>query len=269
MEKLKESVQYIKEKLKNNTPEIAIILGSGLGALPDDYECITIPYGNIPNFQKSSIEGHKGQLCYCEIEGKKVLMMQGRFHYYEGYSMEQITFPIKVFKLLGIKKIILTNAAGSLDKEINVGDIMVINDHINMMGSNPLIGKNNDELGTRFPDMSDIYKKDLIKIVEKAAKENNIDIKKGVYIAMSGPSYETPAEVRMAKLLGANAVGMSTAPEAIVANYCGIEVIGLSCITNYAAGVSDKKLSHNEVIEATKSVESKFKTLVKSILRNL
>ena len=269
MEKIKESAQYIKSKLQNMKPEIAIILGSGLGALPEDYDCSIIPYADIPNFQKSSIEGHKGQLCFCEIEGKQVIMMQGRFHYYEGYSMEQITFPIKVFKLLGITKIILTNAAGSLDKNIKVGDIMVITDHINMMGNNPLIGQNHDELGVRFPDMSDIYKKDLINIIDKSALETNIDIKKGIYMAMTGPSYETPAEVKMAKHLGANAVGMSTVPEAIVANYCGINVIGLSCITNYAAGVSDKKLSHNEVIEATKNIETKFKTLIKSIIRNL
>ena len=166
MLKINESVNYIKSIIKDFTPEIAIVLGSGLGALPEDYNCIEIPYSAIPNFQKPSIEGHKGKLCFCEIENKKIVMMQGRYHYYEGYSMEQITFPIKVLKSLGIKTAILTNAAGSVKENLNIGDIMIITDHINMMGTNPLIGKNNDELGVRFPDMSEIYKKDLISLIK-------------------------------------------------------------------------------------------------------
>ncbi len=267
MEKLIETVNYIKSIIGDFVPETAIVLGSGLGALPDDYECKKIPYSEIPNFQKPSIEGHKGQLCFCNIEGKNVVMMQGRYHYYEGYDIHQITFPIKVFKLLGVKNIILTNAAGSANKDLNAGDIMLITDHINMMGTNPLIGKNIDELGIRFPDMSDVYNKDLRAIILDTAKNMNIELKQGVYIAMTGPSYETPAEVKMARLLGADAIGMSTVPEAIVANYCGIKVVGLSCITNYASGITDKKLSHSEVIETANNIESTFKRLIKSIIK--
>lgn len=266
MEKIIETANYIKSKISIYNPKIGIILGSGLGNLPDDYDCLKIPYGDIPNFQKSSVEGHKGQLCVCKIEGKHILMMQGRYHFYEGYSMEQITFPIKVFKRLGIEKIIITNAAGAVNKKISVGDIMLITDHINLMGTNPLIGKNNNELGTRFPDMSEVYNKDLQNLCLKAALKCNLDLKQGVYLAMTGPSYETPAEVKMANILGADAIGMSTVPEAIVANYCGLKVLGLSCITNYAAGVSDGKLSHSEVIGTTQKIESKFKTLIKSVI---
>lgn len=269
MEKIKQSIEYIKEQIGDFSPKIAIVLGSGLGALPNDYDCIKIPYENIPNFQKPSIEGHSGQLCFCEMEGKNVVMMQGRYHYYEGYSMEQITFPIKVFKLLGVETVILTNAAGSVKSSINVGDIMLITDHINMMGGNPLIGKNQQELGVRFPDMSEVYKKELRNIVLNSAAACNIELKQGVYLAMSGPSYETPMEVKMANIIGADAVGMSTAPEAIVANYCGMNVIGLSCITNYAAGVTEKKLEHKEVIETANKVEKKFKTLIKTIIRDI
>ena len=266
MIEINESVNYIKSIINNFIPEIAIILGSGLGALPDDYDCISIPYSDIPNFQKPSIEGHKGRLCFCKIENKNIVMMQGRYHFYEGYSMEQITFPIKVLKGLGVKTLIITNASGTVNKEFIVGDIMLITDHINMMGANPLIGKNNDKLGERFPDMSNIYKKNLIQKVKSIAAENNINLKEGIYMAMSGPSYETPAEVNMAKILGADVIGMSTVPEAIVANYCNIDVIGLSCITNFAAGVSNKILSHNEVIETANNIEEKFKKLIKSII---
>ena len=269
MDKLYEAKNYISNIIKEFKPETGIILGSGLGALPEDYDCIKISYSDIPNFQKSSVEGHKGQLCFCEIEGKKVVMMQGRYHYYEGYSMEQITFPVKVLKLLGIKTLIITNASGTVNSNFTPGDIMLINDHINLMGSNPLIGKNNTELGVRFPDMSEVYNKRLRDIVLSIGKRENITLKEGIYLAMSGPSYETPSEVGMAKILGADVIGMSTAPEAIVANYCGISVIGLSCITNYAAGVSDSKLAHNEVIETANKIEAKFKNLIKAIIREI
>ena len=269
MENINSAKNYINKITNNFKPDIAIVLGSGLGALPDNYDCIKIPYIDIPNFHKSSVEGHKGQLCFCEIEGKKVVMMQGRYHFYEGYSMTQITFPAKVFKALGVKTIILTNAAGTLNSDFNPGDIMLIKDHINLMGTNPLIGKNNDELGTRFPDMSDIYNKTLRDKVKSIALSMNIDLREGVYLAMTGPSYETPAEVKMAGLIGADAVGMSTAPEAIVANYCGMNVIGLSCITNYAAGVSNNKLTHNEVIETANKIEVKFKSLIKNIIKGI
>ena len=269
MDKIIEASNYIKKNIGNFKPDIGIVLGSGLGALPDDYDCIKITYSDIPNFQKPSIEGHKGQLCFCEAEGKKLVMMQGRYHFYEGYSMEQITFPIKVLKLLGIKTLILTNAAGAVNKKTSVGDIMLITDHINLMGSNPLIGKNIDEFGVRFPDMSEIYKIELRNKVKKASQMAGVEIKEGVYLAMPGPSYETPAEVKMANIIGADVIGMSTAPEAVVANHCGMDIIGLSCITNYAAGVSDKKLSHDEVIETANKVKLKFKTLIKAVIKEL
>ena len=267
MEKLNEAKKYITDIIKDFKPELGIILGSGLGSLPDEYDCIKIPYSKIPNFQKPSVEGHTGQLCFCNIEGKNTVMMQGRYHFYEGYSMSQITYPVKVMKLLGVKNLIITNASGTADLKFSPGDIMLIKDHINLMGTNPLIGKNYAELGTRFPDMSDIYNKNLRKKILSVAENVGINLKEGVYLAMTGPSYETPAEVKMAKILGADVIGMSTAPEAIVANYCGINVIGLSCITNFASGVSDKKLSHEEVIETAKNIEVKFKTLIKTIIR--
>ena len=269
MENLTEAKNFIETKIETLKPEIAVVLGSGLGALPDEYDCIKIPYEQIPGFQKSSVEGHKSQLCFCSIENKNVVLMQGRYHYYEGYTMQQITFPIKVMSLLNVKTIILTNAAGTVNPNFKTGDIMIINDHINMMGNNPLIGKNNEKLGVRFPDMSEIYNKDLIKKVKISAREVEIPLKEGIYMAMTGPSYETPAEVKMAKILGADAIGMSTVPESIVANYCGMSVIGLSCITNYAAGVSGNKLTHNEVIETTNKIDKKFKTLIKAIIKEL
>ena len=205
-------------------------------------------------------------MTWCEMNNKKVVMMQGRYHFYEGYSMADITFPIKVFRKMGIKTIILTNAAGSLNSNINVGDLMLINDHLNLMGTSPLIGKNDNELGLRFPDMSEVYNNKLREKVFAAAKSCNIEVKSGVYAAMTGPNYETPAEIKMLCLLGADVVGMSTVPEAIVANYCGLDVIGISCVTNYAAGVSNSKLSHQEVLGCTEKVKEKFKTLIKNII---
>ena len=269
MDKLKEATDYILKIIKDFKPETGIILGSGLGALPDEYNCIKIPYSDIPNFQKPSVEGHIGQLCFCKAEGKNIVMMQGRYHYYEGYSMEQITYPVKILKLLGIKNLIITNASGTVNPDFETGDIMIIRDHINLMGTNPLIGKNNPELGERFPDMSDIYKCNLREKVYAAAKVQGINLKEGVYLAMPGPSYETPAEVKMARILGADAIGMSTVPEAIVANYCGINVIGISCITNFAAGVSGKKLTHREVVETADKIKTKFITLIKTIIRTI
>lgn len=250
-------------------PEIGIVLGSGLGELADEYNEISIPYSKIPHFSKSTVEGHKGQLVFAQIEKKKVVMMQGRNHYYEGHTMQEITYPIKVMKALGVKTIILTNAAGAINKSFRPGDLMVITDHINFMGANPLVGANDEAFGTRFPDMSEVYNKELIKIIDKTARMWHIDIKHGVYIASSGPSYETPAEIRMARYMGADAAGMSTVPEAIVANYCGMNVIGISCISNYASGISSKKLSHEEVIETTNNVKAKFKKLLLKILQNI
>lgn len=266
---MKETLDYIKNNTDNFQPEIGIILGSGLGEFADEHCDIALNYSDIPNFVKSTVQGHKGRLVFAKINGKNIVMMQGRNHFYEGHSMSEITYPVKVMKHLGVKTLILTNAAGATHTNFKAGDLMLITDHINFTGTNPLIGKNDDSLGTRFPDMSEVYKKDLINIAQKTAKELGIDIKKGIYMATTGPSYETPAEIRMAKILGADAVGMSTVPEAIVANYCGMNVLGISCISNYASGVTDVKLSHAEVIETTNRVKSTFKALVNEIIKNL
>lgn len=266
---MKDTLDYIETFTDGFKPEIGIILGSGLGELADRYREFAIPYSKIPGFAKSTISGHKGQLVFAQINGKKVVMMQGRNHYYEGHSMQDITYPVKVMKKLGVSTLIITNAAGAINKSFRPGDLMVITDHINLMGSNPLIGPNDETFGTRFPDMTEVYDKQLIKIVDGVARSLQIDIKHGVYVASSGPSYETPAEIKMARYFGGDAAGMSTVPEAIVANYCGIKVIGISCISNFASGVSTKKLSHDEVIETTAKVRAKFKELVLNILKVL
>ena len=263
------SANYIKSKIGEFHPEIGIVLGSGLGDLADEYCNIKIPYSEIPNFVSSSIAGHKGQLVFAEINGKKVVMMQGRFHYYEGYSIQKVVLPIKVMKLLGVKTIILTNAAGAVNPAFNPSELMLITDHINNMHINPLIGKNDDTMGERFPDMSEIYTPELLELARKTAHKNGIDIQEGVYIAFSGPSYETPAEIKMARVMGADAVGMSTVPEAIIATWAGMKVLGISCICNSAAGVSGVALSHNDVIHAANAAKDKFKILVTEILRGL
>lgn len=266
---MQNTIDFINKKTNNFIPEIGIILGSGLGDFAKGLKSIVIPYSEIPGFKYSSVQGHAGQLVFAEIQGKKTILMQGRYHFYEGHSMETVVFPIKVMKKIGVKTIIVTNAAGAVNKDFTPSDLMLITDHINFMGTNPLIGENNDALGTRFPDMSEIYKKSLINIAEESAKEIDIALQKGIYIGMTGPSYETPAEIRMARILGADAVGMSTVPEAITANYCGMDVMGISCISNYAAGVSDKELSHKEVIESTNKAKEKFQALLLKILEKI
>lgn len=266
---MQNTIEFIREKTNNFKPEIAIVLGSGLGELADEYCDYAIPYNEIPNFIKSTVHGHKGRLVFAEIQGKTVLMLQGRNHFYEGHSMQEITYPVKVMKALGIKTLILTNAAGAVNEEYRPADLMLITDHINHMGSNPLIGPNDEKLGERFPDMTEVYKKSLIEIAEKCANDLNIDIKKGVYWANSGPSYETPAEIKMIRKLGGDAVGMSTVPEAIVGNYCGLNILGISCITNAASSETSGKLSHEEVIEAANSAKIKFKSLILSVLQHL
>ena len=263
------TVNYIKDKTGNFEPEICIILGSGLGDFADSFNSISMPYSEIPGFENSQVQGHKGQLVFAEIQGKKVVMMQGRYHFYEGYSMQTVTYPIKIMKKLGVKTLIVTNAAGAVNQNYTPGDLMLITDHINFMGTNPLIGKNDDTLGTRFPDMSEVYSKELINITEETAKSLDIRYHKGVYIATTGPSYETPAEIKMFRTLGADAVGMSTVPEAIVANYCGLKVLGISCLTNYAAGVTNSPLNHQEVIDTANKVKDNFKNLLLNILKKL
>ncbi|MGY0209244.1 purine-nucleoside phosphorylase [Bacillus subtilis] len=212
----------------NGTPEIGLILGSGLGVLADEIENpVAIPYEDIPHFPVSTVEGHAGQLVFGDLEGKRVVAMQGRFHFYEGYSMEQVTFPVRVLKLIGVETLIVTNAAGACNENFNPGDLMIITDHINFFGTSPLIGKNANEFGTRFPDMSEAYDKQLVKLTEQVASDLGLNVQKGVYFGNTGPTYETPAEVKMARLLGGDVVGMSTVPEVIVARHSDMRVLGL------------------------------------------
>lgn len=264
-EKIKQAASFIREKGVGEI-EIGLILGSGLGELGDEVEnAIQIPYETIPNFPTSTVEGHAGQLVYGTLGGKKVLAMQGRFHYYEGYSLEMVTFPVRVMKALGIHSVIVTNAAGGLNLDFTPGELMLITDQINFTGVNPLIGPNDNEMGVRFTDMSQAYDKEYQEIVRNVAKEMNLDLKEGVYMGFTGPTYETPAEIKMARVIGADAVGMSTVPEVIVARHSGLRVIGVSCITNLAAGMQ-ASLNHAEVVETTERVKESFKTLVKNIL---
>lgn len=266
---INETVDYIKKRIGSFKPVVGVILGSGLGEFAGDYVGTRIQYSKIPGFENSTVVGHKGELVFAEIEGKNTVLMQGRFHYYEGYHISRIVYPVKVMKKLGVNTLIITNAAGSVNKKYNSGELMIIKDHINLMGINPLIGENDASLGDRFPDMSEVYKKDLIKLAQKEADKLGIAINKGVYAAMSGPSYETPAEINMLRKMGADAVGMSTVPEALVANYCGMDVLGISCITNSAAGVHPSRLSHVEVVENANKAKGSFKALLAQIIKEL
>lgn len=266
---MQETINFINQKTSNFKPEIGIILGSGLGDFVDNFESVSMPYSEIPGFETSTIQGHAGKLVFAKISDKNVVLMQGRYHFYEGHLMQSIAYPIKIMKKLGVKTLIITNAAGAINKKFKPADLMIITDHINLMGTNPLIGANDEEFGTRFPDMSEVYKKDLIKIAKKSAKETKIKIQKGIYAACTGPSYETPAEIKMLRKIGADAVGMSTAPEAVVANYCGINVLGISCLTNYAAGIQKTPLSHSEVIESANIAKEKFQSLLLNILEKI
>ena len=260
---------FIKGKIGDFKPEIGIILGSGLGELADEYCDIAIPYSEIPGFEASTVSGHKSRLVFANINGKKVVMMQGRFHFYEGHSIQKVVFPVKVMKKLGVKTLIVTNAAGGVNPDFKPADLMIITDHINHMGVNPLIGPNDSDMGERFPDMSEVYTKKYVKLAEDIGEKLGIKLQKGVYIALTGPSYETPAEVRMARIIGADAVGMSTVPEAITASWAGMNVIGLSCICNSAAGVSTVGLSHADVIKAAGEAKDKFIKLVKEIIKEI
>lgn len=269
IEKVLESYSYIKNKIKD-VPEIAIILGSGLGCLADEVkDKMVIEYESIPNFPKSTVAGHAGEFIYGNFEGKKVIMMNGRFHFYEGYDMKTVTFAIRVLAKLGIKKLIVTNAAGGVNTSFKPGDLMIIKDHINFSGTNPLIGKNLDDFGPRFPDMSKPYDKELIDLAFNVAAKKDIKVVSGVYFMMTGPNYETPAEIRMVRTLGGDAVGMSTVPEVIAAKHSGMKVLGISCITNMASGILDKPLNHEEVIETSNMVRDKFKTLIKGIVNHI
>ncbi len=264
-EKILEASTYIINQIKEPV-EIGIILGSGLGAIADRIdEKILIPYDNIPCFPISTVKGHLGRLITGTLNGKKILAMQGRFHYYEGYSMEEVTFPIRVMKQLGVKVIIVTNAAGGLNRDYKVGDLVLITDHINLMGNNPLIGQNLQEFGVRFPDMQEAYSRELISLSEKIGKSNNILLKKGVYAAVTGPNYETPAEIKMLSVLGADCVGMSTVPEVIVARHQQMKVLGISSITNMSIN-KEHQVNHNQVIQTAEKTALLVEKLLTGII---
>lgn len=249
-------------------PEIGLILGSGLGVLGDELEdAVTIPYEDIPHFPVSTVEGHAGELIVGKLQGRNVVLMKGRFHMYEGYEPERTALPVRVMKALGVKTLLVTNAAGGVNMDYKPGNLMLISDHINLTGRNPLVGPNDDELGARFPDMSEAYSRRLRGIAKETADELGINtVQEGVYVGLLGPNYETPAEIRMLRTLGVDAVGMSTVSEVIVARHSGIEVLGISCISNMAAGILDQPLSHAEVMETTELVKESFLSLVLTII---
>lgn len=286
-EKAKETAEFIRSKYDKEI-KVALVLGSGLGGFADELEnAVKIPYEEVPHFKKSTVEGHAGQLVLGEVNGVSVAIQQGRFHFYEGYEMSKVIFPVRVFGILGIKSLILTNAAGSVDTDFKQGTLMLIRDHINLMGINPLRGKNDERFGTRFPDMTEVYSlkyQDIAIAVAKEMAEEKAEaekertgkkpeieriLRRGVYCGLSGPSYETPSEIRMIRLLGGDAVGMSTVPEAIAARQMGIKVLGISCITNLAAGISDESINHAEVMETGARVAGVFQELLKRIIPKL
>ncbi|MFZ0062975.1 MAG: purine-nucleoside phosphorylase [Pyrinomonadaceae bacterium] len=254
----------------NLEPQVALVLGSGLGGFADEFaEAVAIPYGEIPGFATSTAEGHAGRLVIGKVGLVPVIAMQGRVHFYEGYALEEVTFPIRVFKLLGIKRLILTNAAGGIDIELSQGALMVISDHLNLMGVNPLRGPNDERFGPRFPDLSEAYSRDLQQQAVEVARTLGVEIRRGIYAALAGPSYETPAEIHMLRACGADAVGMSTVPETIVARQMGIDVLGISCITNMAAGISDEPINHAEVMETGRRVRDTFTKLLRGVISQL
>jgi purine-nucleoside phosphorylase len=249
--------------LRAEDARVGLVLGSGLGAFADDLEdALAIPYEEIPGFARSTVEGHAGRLVLGRVGGTSVVALQGRFHFYEGYALDEVTFPIRVLGLLGIKALVLTNAAGGLNNSFSQGALMLISDHLNLMGTNPLLGANDPRFGTRFPDMSEVYDREFQEATIAEARDMKLELKRGIYAALTGPSYETPAEIRMLRALGADAVGMSTVPEAIVARHMDIKVLGISCITNMAAGVLDRPIDHAEVMETGEAVRATFTELL-------
>ena len=260
------TARFIQSKI-HRSPSLGVILGSGLGALAEEMENIAfLPYAEIPGFPKSEIAGHADRLVFGRIGKTDLVVMQGRFHFYEGFTMKQVAFPVFVLKQLGIRSLIVTNACGGINESFAPGDLMLITDHINLTGNNPLIGPNDERLGPRFPDMSEVYSKRLIDHAEQAAQRLSVPLQKGVYALFSGPCFETAAEIRAYKALGADAVGMSTVPEVTAAAYLGLEVLGLSCITNMATGIAKAKHSHQEVLAKAEESSAVFCTLIRQIV---
>jgi len=268
-EKIKETARFLMD-IGIEKPEIGIVLGTGLGGIVKMIEVEKkIPYHDIPNFPVSTVSGHSGTLIYGELSGKKVVAMQGRFHYYEGWEMPEVTFPIRVMKLLGVEKLMVSNASGGVNPKFKVGDIMIITDHINMMPEHPLRGENEERFGPRFVDMHEPYSKRMITLMKNVARENKISVREGVYLALQGPTFETPAEYRMVKLMGADAVGMSTVPEVIVAKHMGMDCFGLSVITDLGIEGKIEEVSHEAVQLAAKSSEAIISKLVAAFIENV
>ncbi|MBN1623186.1 MAG: purine-nucleoside phosphorylase [Clostridia bacterium] len=266
LKKLNKAADFIKKTIGSD-PDIGMVLGSGLGVLSSQVaDPVVIDYKDIPEFPVSTVQGHAGELVYGTLGGKKILVMKGRFHYYEGYEMEMAAFGIRVMKLLGIENVILTNAAGGINESYVQGCLMIITDHIGFFGPSPLRGPNIEEFGPRFPDMTEIYDRGLVKLAEECSRKLKIQVNKGIYCFAQGPQYETPAEIRAMRIIGADAVGMSTVPEAVAANHAGMKVLGISCITNMAAGMSGEKLSHKEVMETSERVRGEFLEYIKDIV---
>ncbi len=264
-----ESVKFIRAKTKTK-PNIGIILGTGLGGLVKEIEKeIVIDYSELPHFPISTVESHHGKLIFGTLSGKKIVAMQGRFHMYEGYNLKQVTFPVRVMKFLGVENLLISNAAGALNKNFQKGDVMIMSDHINLLGDNPLIGPNDKELGPRFPDMSEAYNKELIGLAEQAAFELKIQVKKGVYAAMPGPNLETAAEYRFLQVIGADAIGMSTVPEVIVAVHMGIKVLGFSIITDECFPEMLKPTTFDEIVKVTTAAEPKMTAIMKEVVKRI
>jgi purine-nucleoside phosphorylase len=269
MTKILESAQYIQSKIKNK-PKIGIVLGSGLGIYVDQIQNkIVIPYQDIPHFKRTSVEGHQGCLILGEVHGVTVAALQGRLHAYEGYAMEEIVLPVRVLASLGIEYLFLTNASGGINNDYHPGDLVAIVDHINLSGRNPLQGPNIAELGPRFPDMTEPYDMELVKLLQSVAGHHHVSLRSGVYCSVLGPSYETPAEIRMLRTIGADMVGMSTVPEVIAANHLGLKVAGVACITNYAAGIKQEKLSHADVKKVAEKAMVGFATILTETIGEL
>lgn len=268
-ERAEHAARFIRSRVGEEV-RIALVLGSGLGAFADALEdSQSISYSEIPGFARPTVEGHAGRLVVGRVGGVEVAAMQGRFHFYEGYTLEEVTFPVRTLGLLGVRSIVLTNAAGGLNNSFEQGSLICISDHLNLMGVNPLVGKNDERFGHRFPDMTEVYDREYQDAAICEAHEMGVELRRGIYAALSGPSYETPAEIRMLRLLGADAVGMSTVPEAIVARQMGLRVLGLSCITNMAAGVLDKPINHEEVIETGERIREPFAELLRRVIPKL
>lgn len=269
LDKIKSTATYIQSKI-TSSPEVGIILGTGLGGLVNEINIKhTLPYSEIPNFPVSTVEGHSGKLIFGELGGKSVVAMQGRFHYYEGYNMQQVTFPVRVMQAIGIKILMVSNASGGVNSTFEIGDLMIINDHINFFPEHPLNGKNKAELGPRFPDMSEAYSKELISKAKKVASANNIKVQEGVYLGLSGPTFETPAEYKMIKILGADAVGMSTVPEIIVARHMNIPCFAMSIITDLGVEGKIVEVTHEDVQHVAAQAEKKMTIIMRELMKEL